>query len=170
MTITEALAELKTLAKRIDKKRMFVRQNLARTAAMRDPLEKEGGSETVLKREMQAIHDLTDRYVDLRCAINQANANSELTICGTTNTVAQWIVWKREIAQAKGAFLSQIRADIESARNKVQEMNRGATTPTDVVIHLSESKLAESREQHEEIMGTLDGLLSLHNATVTIDI
>lgn len=170
MTITEALAELKTLQKRIDKKRLFVRSNLARTSAMRDPLEKEGGSETIIKREIQAAGDLCDHYVEVRRAINAANAATSLTVCGVTKTVAEWLIWKREIASGQGSFLTAITADIANARKNVEEMNRGATNPTDVVIHVAEDRHERAREVHEEIIGTLDGLLSLHNATVTVEV
>lgn len=41
ITITEALAEIKTVAKRIEKKRDFIRAYLSRQEGVRDPLEKQ---------------------------------------------------------------------------------------------------------------------------------
>lgn len=53
ITITEALAEIKTIGKRIDSKKQFVTSHLARQDGVKDPLEKDGGSAELLKRERQ---------------------------------------------------------------------------------------------------------------------
>lgn len=44
LTITEALAEIKTVGKRVEKKREFIKAFLARQDGVKDPLEKDGGS------------------------------------------------------------------------------------------------------------------------------
>ena len=51
LTITEALAEIKTLAKRIEKKRQNIGQFLVRQEGVRDPLEREGGSVAFVQTE-----------------------------------------------------------------------------------------------------------------------
>lgn len=43
MLITEALAELKTLNKRVEKKKEYVKAYLYRQEGLKDPLEKDGG-------------------------------------------------------------------------------------------------------------------------------
>ena len=48
MTITEALAEIKTIQKRIDKKREFILHHTYRQHTLRDLLEKDGGSPKVV--------------------------------------------------------------------------------------------------------------------------
>ena len=73
MTITEALAETKTIDKRISKKRTFVTDYLFRQDALRDPLEKEGGSVAAIEATRQAIGDLEKRLVDIRRAIARAH-------------------------------------------------------------------------------------------------
>lgn len=55
-TITEALAEIPTIEKRIEKKSEFILNYLYRQSAVRDPHEKDGGSSTLIHRELQAIH------------------------------------------------------------------------------------------------------------------
>src|SRR5579863_1653454 len=64
LTITEALAEIKTINKRLESKRESVRNYIARDVRVRDPLEKEGGSAEFIKRERQAIIDLEERIVN----------------------------------------------------------------------------------------------------------
>ena len=58
LTITEALAEIKTIEKRIDKKRQSLQPYIARMDGVKDPLEKSGGSAAFIKAERQAIGDL----------------------------------------------------------------------------------------------------------------
>ena len=53
ITITEALAEIKTVGKRVEKKREFIKSFLARQDGIKDPLEKDGGSYQAIARERQ---------------------------------------------------------------------------------------------------------------------
>ena len=57
VTITSALAELKLITKRLDRKKDFVRSFLWRQEIMTDPLERQGGSIEAIKRTLQAIGD-----------------------------------------------------------------------------------------------------------------
>lgn len=176
-TITEALAELKTIAKRIEKKREFVLGYIGRRALNRDPLEKEGGAVQMLASERQAIHDLQERTVSIRRAVQGANEATKITVEGETRSIADWLVWRREVAPQRKALLEAIRGGINTARNEAKktdsrmvEREADATDSKDVIIHLSESDLARDIEKMETILGTLDGQLSLKNATVTITI
>src|SRR5277367_6394116 len=100
VTITEALAELKTIDKRIQKKREFVLGYLLRQEMFKDPLERDGGSVSAIKREMQSIRDLEERKIGIRRAIQQANERTNVTVGKQTRSIADWLVWKREVAPA----------------------------------------------------------------------
>jgi hypothetical protein len=126
-TITEGLADLKTLRKRIDKKRESLGPYLARAEAIRDPLEKQGGSASHIKAEIQAVADLEAQYLDIRRRIAAANDATQITVSGVTKSIAQWLIWRREIAPSY-----------------------------------------QQLEHIEEVLGTLDGQLSLKNATTEI--
>lgn len=174
-TITEALAELKTIQRRLAKKRQFIRDYLVRQERIRDPLEKEGGSFKALESEMQAIRDLDAYAVSLRNAINRNNLDTTVTIDGETRTVADWIVWRRDVAPHTQTFLGQLRADIQGVRKDaaqkgLQVVNGQAQSDTDVHINVNERKLAEQMEHIETVLGELDGKLSLHNATTTVTV
>lgn len=65
-TITEALAELKTINARLETRRQNVGQYLMRDARLKDPLETDGGSVEYVTRERQAIKDLEERIVQIR--------------------------------------------------------------------------------------------------------
>jgi hypothetical protein len=175
ITITEALAELKTIQKRIEKKRDFIGQYLARSAAMRDPLEKDGGSFETIRKEKQSIGDLQKRFVDIRCAINKVNLETKLTLKGRTLSIAEWIIWRRNVAPTEQSYTGELVRTIESVRRKTMERG-GKLNPEedykkeDVVISLNETELHEYAEGLEELLGTLDGKFSLINATTFIKV
>jgi hypothetical protein len=177
MTITEALAEIKTIQKRIQKKREFVAQYLARHNSWRDPLEKSGGSVVAIREARQAIGDLHERVVELRLAINRANSLTEVSVGNEIRTISAWIVWKREVAPLYGAALNDTSKRIQQLRTKAQKEGvpiakneSEAVGENDLIIHIDEQELATQIEAHEEIMGTLDGQLSLKNATTSIEV
>ena len=175
MTITEALAEIKTLNKRLDKKRMFVLSFLSRPDAIRDPLAKDGGSAFVLAAERQSIADLEARIVFLRREIQRANEQESASVGGSTKTLANWLIWRREVAPAQRTFLGQLRQNIDSVRVNAKRqgaavVSPGATAaqPTDIIVNIDERVLANEIETLEQTLGDLDGVLSLKNATVTL--
>lgn len=177
MTITEGLAEIKTIGKRLEKKRQFVSSYLFRQEMVKDPLEKEGGSVTAIKRERQGIADLESRIVGIRRAIQKANTETTITVGTMAMSIADWLVWRREVAPGYRQFLADLRARISQVRAEGQKKGIGMVTagesaqkPDDVVVNVSEQELASEIEGVEEILGALDGQLSLKNATVTIDV
>jgi hypothetical protein len=176
MLITEALAELKTIEKRLTKKREYVRLYLYRPDGLRDPLEKEGGSQEVIKRELQAIEDLSKRVVAIRVAIQRTNLNTPLTVSDTTMSIAEWLAWRKEVSSNEQSFVAQMRHTIQTARN--QAISKGASViqpgstavaPNDIHVNVAEGKLSIDAERLEVILGNLDGQLSLKNATVQVE-
>ena len=176
-TITEGLAELKTLRKRIDKKRESIGQYIARAEAVRDPLEKQGGSEAHIRNESQAVEQLEANYVELRRRIAAANDSTVVTVLGVARPISDWLIWRREIAPARQAWLISLRSGIQQLRTKTQQrggamISATATTadtkPDDIVVNIDEAALDRETEQLGEILSTLDGQLSLKNATTEI--
>ncbi len=176
ITITEALAELKTIDKRIQKKREFVLGYLLRQEMFKDPLEKDGGSVSAIKRETQAIHDLEERKISIRRAIQQANERNLVSVGKQTRSIADWLVWRREVAPNQQQFLAGIRARIEQARQEAVRRGAGlaasaeAARPNDVIVNVNEQELARQIEELEDTLGKLDGQLSLKNATLLVDV
>ena len=188
MTITEALAEIKTINKRLLTKREFVTSYLLRHEEIRDPLDKDGGSATMIQRERQAIGDLEQRVIDIRAAIARSNEATKITIAGKTRTVTEWLAWRKEVAPGVTAFLSDLRNRIRQVREaqargqvprtdpRLAALAVQATAisrekgekPPEIVVNLDERELAKDSETHEEILGQLDGQLSLKNATTEI--
>lgn len=177
ITITEALAEIKTIGKRIEKKRQFIGQYLVRQEIVKDPLTNQGGSMAALKAEAQGIADLEERLVALRRGIAGVNASVFLVVCGETRTIGDWLTWRREVAPGRKAALVNLRQTLINFRT--QQQAKGMTlrtepsadpTDKDLIVNVDERALATDAEKIEEVLGTLDGLLSLKNATTTFDI
>jgi len=182
LTITEALAELKTLDKRIEKKRESIFPYLARQDQTKDPLEKDGGSVKWIKQERQSLDDLEVRKVAIRRAIAKANESTPVSLTISDGTVyakslAEWLTWRKEIVPSRQKFIALVRQRLDAVRRDAQQKgitvvaNGGETSkPTDVIVNVSESDLSKEAEHLEEVLGMLDGQLSLKNATVKITV
>ncbi len=175
MTITEALAETRTIAKRIASKRSFVIQYLMRMDNVKDPLEKDGGAPKVIAQEMQAIADLENRLVEIRRQISKANEDTKITIEGMEKSIADWLVWRREVSPDRQQFFKQLRSKLEQVRSVARREGSSMYGPdakpekaTDIVVNIGEQDLAKESERIESILGQLDGLLSLKNATIQL--
>jgi hypothetical protein len=166
--ITVALAELKTLDKRIAKKEKFVLDHLTRDEKFTDPLAKEGGSPVVLERALQSLTDMRDQYVGIKLAIAAVNAVTEITVNDVTKTIAEWLIWKREVAPRLEDFYKGMRGQIYGRRRG--GFNIQKTEERDFIVHISEKDLADWADRLENIVGTLDGQLSLKNAVTMVDI
>lgn len=177
MTITEALAEIKLIDSKLDKKRSTIRTYLTRQDQLKDPLATEGGSVEFIRREQQAIGDLEGRKVALRRAIARANEQTDVTVGTATKTVADWLVWRRDVAPGQQAFLTQLWQTIEATRRDAQsrgytvvENGASVTRPGDIVVNIDVAALSREAENLVEVLGNLDGQLSLKNATVQVEV
>lgn len=190
LTITEALAEIKTIGKRIATKRGFVDKHVVRMGRLpgglkiSDPLEAKGGSEKLVGEAMQAIGDLEKRILVLRRAIAEANTKTELTIGDSTRTIADWLVWRREvlpdqkrhlmalrhrITQQRGAYIQQQTQQLQQ-RPATDDSSPDSMTPVDITVCINEFDLLQSIERLEAVEGELDGALSLKNATTMVNL
>lgn len=176
ITITEALAEVKLLEKKITKKTELVYSNLYRFDGETDPLEKEGGAPKVLKQEVQAIFDLNARLLKIRAAITTANLSNEITIGKTTRSIFDWLTWKREVATKETGFYravhTRLKTKIEEARNKppAKQDEEGNWHLGKLVPNVDYTEFFRADEAAVEVLEQLDGKLSLKNATITVQI
>lgn len=175
LTITEALAEIPTIEKRIEKKREFIFNYLYRQSSVRDPHEKDGGSDTLIAHEKQAIDDLQKRLITIRSSIQKANSENTITIGDQTMTIVDWLTWRREVAPKEQNFLQDLISKINELRQ--QAIRQGVTIidkdpgfSSNYVVNINERELANEIEDLEKILGTLDGQLSLKNATIVLEL
>lgn len=176
MTITEGLAEIKTIDARLAKKHESVQRHLVRNAGFADPLENDGGSKEFVRRERQAINDLETRVVKIRTAIQESNLRCTVVVAEETRSVAEWLNWRREVSANQKYFLAMLAKVIEQARTAATKAGGsvkedGAQVKAgDIVVAISEVDLAGEIEHIETVLGELDGRLSLFNATTSIEV
>lgn len=175
LTITEALAEIKTINSRLDKKRATVLNYFLRPSTMNDPFEKEGGLETFVAREQQSINDLEKRIISIRATVQKSNNENTLEILGETRTITEWLAWRKEVYPGRKNYLGQLTTKINNSRNVgkqtiVKDPVTEKQGELQIVVGLNESKLLEEIERIEEIYNTLDGKLSLKCATTVIEV
>ena len=170
MLITECLADLKTVKKRIESANETVQRYLARQEHRKDPLLTKGGSTLVIQGEIQSVRDLAEKQVQTRLAIARTNDQAKLTVQGVTRTVSEWLVWRREAAPILASQYKTIFSKIDQVRKEalkagVQVTSGQPGNDNDVVIHVDEVAIKQESEKLDAILGELDGKLSIHNAT-----
>lgn len=177
MTITEALSEVKLIVNKIQKKRATVLGNLTRYEHIKDPFTTEGGSQEAIKREVQSMTDLEKRLVRIRTSISRANASTDITIGEKTQSVADWLTWKREIAPTLKAFVTQVhqslkkQIDEHAARPQViRDSEKNQVAIATLVVNVDYEDALNVAQKIEDMYETLDGKLSLKNATTFIEI
>lgn len=179
LTVTEALADIATLGKRIAKRRQGILPYLARQNSETDPItDVKGGSVEFIKQERQAVRDLEERLIKLRMAIQQINQRETITIGTETRTIAEWLTWRKEILPERKRFLQSVNQGLLKLRNEAKSKQVGIVnvdssqnpSRTDVLVNISESELVAEADLIENVEGTLDGQLSLKNATMVIEI
>ena len=159
-TITEALAEIPTIEKRIEKKSEFILNYLYRQSAVRDPHEKDGGSSTLIHRELQAIHDLQERIIKIRSAIQKANAENTITILKETKSIVDWLTWRREVAPEQQSFLKEMTSKINAMRQQAIRQGVGVTDNGWFLVGLSSTSMNASWPKKLKIWRTFKGLLN----------
>jgi ribosomal protein L7/L12 len=174
LSISEALGQLAVIDLLIEKKQQLISAYLFRDAAVRDPLERHSpGAVEILAREYRSIQALLGRKVRIRRVVQSANEQATITHGDTTRSIADWLVWKREVVGDRSRFLQQLRNRIEQARREaLRHRPAGAEKAKggDLVVNLNEQELSSELEALEELQGYLAGQLALKNATVTVEL
>jgi hypothetical protein len=142
-----------------------------------DSMAADGGIKQVIQNELQSISDLEDRLCALRWAIMRTNTSENIEIMGKIRTLYGWLVWRKEIANNQKYFYKQIY-DVTKA-----EMDTLAKTPrlykpsddstatlVEIEPNLDYMSYAAKAATVGEILDKLDGILSLKNATLLVDV
>lgn len=176
ITITEALAEIKLIEKKIEKKEAVLRGNVSRIKQMPDPYEKDGGSRLANERELQAVGDLRERHIKIRRSIAAANLANSIKIESQERSIAEWLIFKREVLEKNkslyGALATGAKRAIDTfaAQPQLYKDPQGSPQLAEVVINYDYPALLKQSEQLQFIDDKLDGQLSLKNALIVIEI
>jgi hypothetical protein len=159
MSITQGLAELKLIRKRLEsalEDAKFV------TMITKKSMIDRGRFEVQARASMQSYRDLLNRYNRLKSAIVQSNATATVTIAGQTYTVAEAVERKRSINyeqtllyklqnqwnQVKGDYDRHNTSEYERVDRLISsELGKETKTNVDVVQALSKTFLEDGKAE-----------------------
>lgn len=173
ITITEGLAEIKLITKKIASKKEYIGSNLVRIEGTKDPL---GDGRLEIAKEVQSINDLYTRIVMIREAIAKANLQNTIAINGQTMTINSWLAFKREAGPHLTTFYKELYKNINInqqnnvVRPQVTKDDNGNVKLVNYIYNYDLKAANDNAVSYQDIMDKLDGQLSLKNATVTIEI
>lgn len=179
MKIAEAMAEVKLAGKKIQTNFEFVMRNLGREEWRKDPFDKDGTTQAEeVKKAMQSTADLQTRIVALKNAINRVNQGLTLEVSGMRMTVAEWLIWRKEVLPIEKKMLQQLANQIanigrgdQAAQVRRQFQGQAAVeTPSSWIVNVSDKWLVEQIQKLDTIEQTLDGQLSILCATTDIEL
>src|SRR5690349_8695386 len=173
ITVAEALARIAAYRRRIDAKQNLVDAYLLRQASYRDPLGAAGGTAAALAAERDSLRALEEQTILLRRRVQNAYEAAPITFGNRTRSLADWLVWRREVATRRLNFLNALSRRIERARARAARQggrDLSAAGKADIVVHLNEQELAQESETLAELVGYLAGQLALKNATLTVEV
>lgn len=175
MKITEAMSEVKLCAKKVVSQRDFILRNLRREEWRKDPFEKDQTTqEAQVKAAIQSISDLEKNMVAYRYAITKANMKEKISLEGTEMTIAEWLIWRREVLPLRKQLLNTLANQI--ANTSEQRVSRtfpgrdAEQAPVNFVINVSDKWLMAEIEKLDAIEQRLDGQLSMLNSNIDIEL
>lgn len=135
MTVHEALAELKMLDSRIEKKIM----NSCFAVACKKTNKKINGKliEDYVKsagEDYQSANDMINRRAAIRRALSNSNASTKVVIGGTEYSVAEAIEMKRSGVDMWRHLLAQLQTQYTYAKNECDTANRRAEDKADAQV------------------------------------
>ena len=176
MTITEALSEINLIKKKAEKKTNAILANLTKPKHLPDQLESEGGSKQFLKQEIQALEDLYNRQIKIKGSIGKANITNNITINGKTQSIHDWLIWKRDIAQVQINFNTKVYTEVKKQIEQFQRQPQiykdkdDKTQLLEIEPNVEYGEFLKKTEELQDVFDKLDGQLSLKNATIIIEI
>lgn len=199
ISVSQALAELKLLRKRVEN--AIKQSNLIVLKKKRDLLDV-GRFSTEAAASYQSYKDLLARYNAIKAAIVQSNASTSVSIAGITYTVADAVERKKTISLEKDMlrrmqhqfemvnndYVTHANAENVRVERLIQtELGKDAKTNVEVITQLSETFLAQNKAEIvdplnlakeiaalnksiEEFETKVDWVLSESNGKTTINI
>lgn len=173
ITITEALAEINLIKKKIEDGETGIKVMLVRASHVPDFYQDHGGAAVMIQRTQQALKDMRTRLLSLRSGISRANIENQITINGESKSIFDWLTWKRELYQPLERALKdhiqtlKASADKEASRPEVWKDQEGRTQLVSYIRNADLKTIEDEYNRIVDVYGKLDGQLSLKNATIT---
>lgn len=130
----------------------------------------------MISKEHQSMRDLQRRLQRIRAAISQANLDNMITVNDMTQSIHDWLIWKREIAAESNGFLqlithqTKVHMDQAGKSPQVFKDEKEQLKVVKWIYHIDYSEWLRMYEKGNEALEKLDGQLSLKNATIVVEI
>lgn len=162
MSITQALAELKLLDKRIQKSLDHV--SWAQVKTKSHPLDTEKFSKTV-HAEYQSFVDLVKRRDAIKRAVVLSNATTRVKVADWEGTVAEAIEYKTSIVY-KRRLLDTMRMQLLTAKDRFQEQQESVDARLEKLLH---SELGKDVKTSPETITALTNTFRENNKVELVD-
>lgn len=176
LSVTQALAELKLLRRRIDN--ALQGATFICLKKKRDLLDVARFSADATA-SYQSYQDLVSRYNRLKAAIVQSNAVTRVTIGDQTYTVADAVERKRNLQMEKD-FLSTLQAQYQEAQEEMRahqaqeqtrverllqvELGKDSKTNVETIQSLTETFLAQNKAEIVDPLNLAEKISALHRS------
>jgi hypothetical protein len=173
MKLVEALKNLKTIEKRVDKNCEQIQQYASAVSTETLPFETEERQRQEVSSLIQANHDLEKEYLKLKTAIEHTNLSTKVHIGERMHTISELITIK---GAAKGKpGIGRFRLKTHQALTPAPAMSRmqqlfnkqggiDAQNPPKVIPFYKEEDKNRQLKDWEEFMSQIDGKLEVVNA------
>lgn len=176
MTITEALAEVRLIEKKIIKQQKIVFENRSRLSHVADPYADAGGGKKAVESAFQSVRDLGKRLADIRISISVANQATMLELNGREMSITGWLAWRREVAPQHLKFMEKLSGAVSKDQEQIENNppaykdENGKVLLSEIIYNVDKSNLDKEIISFDETLSILDGKLSLLNATVVVEL
>ena len=162
ISITQALAELKLLDKRIQKALNNVTWADVKTKS--HPVDSEKFAKTV-RAEYQSFSDLVKRRDTIKRAVVKANAGTRVKVGPWEGTVAEAIEYKTSIAYKK-RLLDVMRSQLLTARDQFKDQQESVDVRLEKLLH---SELGKDVKTSPETITALTNSFRENNKVELVD-
>lgn len=173
MKLIEALKNLKTIEKRVDKNCEQIRQYAAYVSVEQPAFETEERQRQEVQSLVQANLDLEKEYIRLKKSIEHTNLTTKVTIGSKEYTISELITIKGATKgkQGAGRFRTNTYNALhpQAALQRLQQVfsQRGGVDPTNpakvIPLYKEEEKNKQLREW-DEFLSQIEGKLEVVNA------
>lgn len=166
MKIIEALKNLKTIQKRMEKNCAEITRYCAYVSTEIPAFETEDKQKIEVAGRIQANLDLEAEYLRLKRAIEQTNLAVKITIGTRTYTITELISIKRVLGKYHASTYAAL--DPQSAMNRLNDVFRkggvDGINPAKVIVLYKEEDKNRNLRDWEDFMSQIDGKLEVLNA------
>jgi hypothetical protein len=167
MKIIEALKNLKTIQKRMEKNCQQIREYCAYVSVETPVFETQEKQRAEVDALIQSNIDLEVEYLRLKKAIETTNLAVTVTIGTLTHTITELISIKRVVGKFRTATYSALTPQLALQRlQQIYNQSKGVdpTNPAKVIVVFEEKMRNQKIREWEDFLAQIDGRLEVVNA------